>query len=71
MTELIPQDAPVPKGKHVVTASYHDANLHHNVVTDRSVTGVLRFINKTPMHWHSKKQDAVETATYGYDHFSA
>ena len=45
--ELLPEDAPEPKGKHVVTISYHDANLYHNVATGRSVTGVLHFLNKT------------------------
>ena len=54
-SELLPEDAPAPKGKHVVTISYHDANLYHNVVTGRSVTGVLHFINKTPVDWCSKK----------------
>ena len=27
----------------------------------RSVTGVLHFLNKTPVDWHSKRQSAVET----------
>ena len=71
VSELLPEDAPAPKGKHVVTISYHDANLHHNVVTGRSVTGVLHFINKTPVDWHSKKQAAAETAAYGSEHSSA
>ena len=35
VTELMPQDTPAPKVKHVVTVSYHDSNLHHNVVTGR------------------------------------
>ena len=49
VTKLLPQDAPEPKGKHVVIMSYHDANLHHNVVIGRLVTGMLRFLNKTHM----------------------
>lgn len=55
VSELLPEDAPTPKGKHVVTISYHDANLYHNVVTGRSVTGVLHFINKTPVDWYIKR----------------
>ena len=31
--ELASQDAPAPLGKHVVTISYHDTNLFHNVIT--------------------------------------
>ena len=55
----------------MTTISYHDANLHHNVVTGRSVTGVLHFINKTPIDWYSKKQSTVETSTYGSEYVSA
>ena len=70
-TELIPHDAPVPLGKHVITISYCDASLYHNLVTGRSVTGVLHFLNKTPIDWCSKKQATVETATYGSEHSAA
>jgi hypothetical protein len=42
-----------------------DANLYHNVLTGRSVTGILHLINGTPIDWYSKKQATVETATYG------
>ena len=37
----------------------------HDIVTGRSVTGILHFANKTPIDWYSKKQATVETATYG------
>ena len=53
--ELTPEDAPTPLGKHVVTISYHDDNLFHNVITERSVTGVLHMLNKTHVDWHSKQ----------------
>ena len=33
--ELIPEDAPSPLGNYVVTISYHDAKLFHNVITGR------------------------------------
>ena len=29
--------------------------LHHNVITGRSVTGVLHMLNKTIVDWHRKK----------------
>ena len=38
---------------------------------DRSVTGVLHFINKTPFDWRSKKQATVDTAMYGSEYSSA
>ncbi len=63
--EELPKDCPKPLGKHVVTTHYVDANLFHDILTGRSVTGILHLINKTPIDWFSKKQANVETDTYG------
>ncbi|MCA1806788.1 MAG: hypothetical protein LC687_02830, partial [Actinobacteria bacterium] len=71
VSEQVPNDAPKPLGKRVVLTSYVDANLHHDMITGRSVTGVLHFINQTPVHWFSKKQPTVETATYGSEFIAA
>ena len=65
------EDAPVKKENHVVTIGYHDENLNHNVVTVRSVDGVIHFVNKTPMDCCSKTQSTVETDTYGSEHSSS
>ena len=46
VSEVLPTDAPEPLRSYVVTTSYHDANFYHNVLTGRSVTGVLRLVNK-------------------------
>ena len=64
-TEELPKDAPTPLGKFVQLAHYVDANLMHNVLTGKSMTGVLHFANQTPIDWYSKKQGTVETATFG------
>ena len=69
--ERKPQDAPTPKGKHVVTTTYKDANLYHDLMTGRAVTGVLHFVNQTPIDWYTKKQETVETATYGSEFAAA
>jgi hypothetical protein len=69
--ELIPADIPVPLGKPVVLSTYKDANLYHNLVTGRAVTGILHFINNTPIDWFSKAQPTVETATYGSEFVAA
>ena len=63
--EVIPLDIPNPLGNPVILTTYVDANLYHDMITGRSVTSVLHFINKTPLDWYSKKQGTVETATYG------
>jgi hypothetical protein len=56
---------PPPLGKPIVLTHYVDANLYHDWVTGRAVTGILSMANQTPIDWYSKKQATVETATYG------
>ena len=68
---MVPDDAPVPKGKRVVCTTYKDANLYHDMVTGKAVTGILHFLNQTPVEWFSKKQATVETATYGSEFTAA
>ncbi len=63
--EVIPDDLPTPLGKPVILTTYIDANLYHDFTTGRSVSGVLQLVNQTPIEWISKRQDTVETATYG------
>ncbi len=70
-TEQLPHDAPPPLGKPVVTITYVDANLMHDMLTGRSVTGILHFVNQTPFDWYAKKQSTVETATYGSEMVAA
>jgi hypothetical protein len=62
---------PAPLGKPVVTTTYVDANLYHDLVTGRAVTGVLHLVNGTPIEWFSKRQATVETATYGSEFVAA
>ena len=63
--EVIPEDCPKPLGKYVTLSHYVDANLYHDMLSGRSVTGILHFVNKCPIDWYSKKQGTVETATFG------
>jgi hypothetical protein len=69
--EPIPDDMPCPLGKEVVTTSFVDANLYHDLISSRSVTGCLHMINKTPIDWFSKLQSTVETATFGSEYVAA
>ena len=69
--EELPKDAPEPLGKYVTTTHYVDANLFHDILTGRSVTGILHLMNKTPIDYYSKKQATVETATYGAEFVAA
>jgi hypothetical protein len=43
----------------------------HNVTTGKSIAGILKNINKTPLNWYSKKQATVETTTYGSEFVAA
>ena len=63
--EEMPPDMPEPKGKAVKMSLYKDADHAHDVVTRRSVTGLLLFMNNMPVSWVSKRQKTVETSTYG------
>ena len=69
--ELLPKDAPKPLGHWVLLTHYVDANLFHDVITGRSVTGILDLVNGTPIDWYSKKQATIETATYGSEFVAA
>jgi hypothetical protein len=68
-SKAVPKDAPEPKP--VTTTHYQDANLYHDIITGRSVTAILHFLNKFPIDWYSKKQTTVKTATYGSEYISA
>ena len=42
-----------------------DADHARDKVTCRSVTGILLYVNNTPVIWYTKRQKTVETSTYG------
>jgi hypothetical protein len=69
--ELIPENLPEPLGKEVQTTTFVDANLYHDLISGRSVTGILTLLNKTPIDWYSKLQSTVETATFGSEYVAA
>jgi hypothetical protein len=69
--EDIPTNMPEPKGKTVRLTCYVDANLMHDFITGRSATGILHLMNLTPVDWFTRRQDTVETATYGSEFVAA
>jgi hypothetical protein len=69
--EVLPQDAPRPLGKRVVFSAYVDANLYHDLVSGRSVTGIIHLANKTVIDYFTKLQSTVETATFGSEYVAA
>ena len=69
--EQIPPFLPKPLGNPIIFTHYLDANLLHCLLTGRSITSIIHFINVTPMDWMSKKRETVETATYGSEFVAA
>jgi len=63
--------APKPMEKPATVTSFFDANLHHDLISGKSVTGTLHQLNKTPIDWCSKSQSNVETATLVSEHVAA
>lgn len=68
--EPIPLDAPEPRGRAMSTHCFVDANHAADKITRRSQSGILIFCNRAPIMWYSKRQNSVETSTFGSE-FSA
>ena len=60
-----PNEIPNTKGSTVRITVFKDADHAHDILTRRSVTGILLMVNNTPVKWISKRQKTVETSTYG------
>jgi len=65
MHEEFPHNMPEPLGKLVRITEFVDANLYFDLLTGRACTGLLIFLNQTPIDWYCKKQSTVATATFG------
>ena len=63
--EELPPDMPEPRGKTVITSMYVDANHAGDLITRRSQSGVLIYVNSAPITWFSKRQNTVESSTFG------
>jgi hypothetical protein len=65
--EAIPRDAPEPRGVSVVTSCLVDSDHAGCRLTRWSHTGVLIFVSYAPILWHSKRQNTVESSTFGFE----
>ena len=61
----LPPDMPKPLGKAVNINVFVDADHAGNQVTRRSHTGIIMYCNLAPVTWYSKRQNTVETSTFG------
>jgi hypothetical protein len=62
--EEIPNGLPMSMGLKVQMTVYVDADHTHDLVTRRSITGILMMFNNMPISWVSKRQKTVETSNY-------
>ena len=58
-------NAPGPRGIGFCMTAYVNADPAGNVVTQRSRTGFIIFLNNSPIYWMSKKQQSIETSSFG------
>ena len=61
----LPPNMPSPRGLPVVISAFVDADHAGNKVTRRSHTGIIIYINSAPIIWYSKRQNTVESSTFG------
>ena len=64
-SETKPHNMPEPRGKEVDVSVFVDADHAGNRVTRRSHSGIIIFLNMAPVLWYLKRQNTVETSTFG------
>ena len=63
--EDLPTNAPTPLGEPVQVNCFVDSDHAGDRLTRRSHTGIIIYLNKSPVSWYSKKQSTVESSTFG------
>lgn len=63
--EPIPINAPEPRGLPVSMTCFCDADHAGCLQTRRSQTGIIIFVNRSPILWYSKRQNTVESSSFG------
>lgn len=63
--EAIPDKIPAQRGNPVTISCFVDADHAGCRETRRSHTGVIIYANRAPILWFSKRQNTVESSTYG------
>ena len=63
--EELPSNAPEPRGFGFKIRAYVDSDHAGNVITRRSRTGFIVYLNNAPIYWSSKKQPSIQTSSFG------
>ena len=56
---------PVQKMEELPITIFVDSNHGHDLVTEKSISGIIAFVGRTPIVWHSKRQGSVQSSTFG------
>ena len=64
-TEPVANNNPLPRGLGFVIRAYGDADHAGNIITRRSRTGFIIYLNNAPVYWLSKRQTGIETSSFG------
>ena len=67
LSKMLPDKMPKARGVGFVMSAFVDSNHAGDLLTRRSRTGFLVYLNSALIHWHSKKQTLVETSSFGSD----
>jgi hypothetical protein len=65
VTEDVPMNKPEARGTPVKVSLFSDADHAGNLLTRRSHTGLMIFLNNSLIDWYSKGQATVESSTFG------
>ena len=63
--EEIDDQLTIPKMKELAITIFVDSSHARDLVTVRSITGMICFVGRTPISYISKRQSAVQTLTFG------
>jgi hypothetical protein len=63
--EATPANAPPPRGQAVSINMFCDAAHATDLITRRSTTGIIFFLFNTPIIWYAKRQNTIESSTFG------
>ena len=66
--EALPGKCIEPLGNPAYVKAFVDANHAGNMANRRSHTGLLIYVNNAPIIWYSKRQNTVETSSFGSEY---
>ena len=65
LKEELPANMPRPLGTSMTMRVFVDSDHAGDLITRRSRTGFIVFLNGAPIYWSSKRQNSCETSTFG------